>query len=73
MKKTVLTILGLGLSGCAAHKSLSTTVPTCGAELLAPKGCVARAWGNGVEVDCPDGAKIYYCQKLPHASPRGSQ
>jgi hypothetical protein len=47
------------------------TVPYCLSANIIPKaGCSARAWGNAVEVDCPDGAKIYYCNPLKQASPK---
>lgn len=61
-------VLAVALAGCASHKRVAV-VPTCGATLIAPKGCKARAWGNAVEVDCPGEQKIYICNKLEHPSP----
>lgn len=69
----LIAILALCLTGCAGRKPVTVAIPTCSAELVVPKGCVARPWGNGVEVDCPGEAKpkIYLCNTLEHPSPGG--
>jgi hypothetical protein len=46
-------------------------VPFCLTAEITPKpGCTARAWANGVEVDCGKEAKIYVCNPLNGPSPR---
>lgn len=70
MWKYAVILLAVALTGCAARKPVAAIpIPTCGASLVAPKGCTSRAWGNGVEVDCPGEQKIYICNKLEHPSP----
>lgn len=67
--KIFLLVLAFCITGCAGRKPVAVKIPTCGAELIPPKGCTARAWGNGVEIDCPGEPKIYYCNRLEHPSP----
>lgn len=70
MRLILAILVGFSLCGCAARKQVAAVpIPTCGASLVAPKGCTARQWGNGVEVDCPGEQKIYICNKLEHPSP----
>lgn len=64
--KRLLALGCLLLSGCSSSR---VKIPTCGAELVVPKGCAPRVWGNAVEFDCQDGAKVYHCTALKQPSP----
>lgn len=70
--KLIIAIAAIFLFGAyLMFRPRAILIPTCStANLVVEKGCTARAWGNGVEVDCPDGAKIYHCDTLKAASPK---
>lgn len=66
MRKLVL-LTGLLLAGCRQKVKVA---PNCSAELLVPRSCEVRRWGNAVELDCKgQKPKIYYCNELKQASP----
>lgn len=72
MRKYAAVLFAIVMTGCAARKPVAAVpIPTCPtAQLVPQKGCTARAWGNGVEVDCgEEKPRIYICSTLEHPSP----
>ena len=48
----------------------SIVIPMCeGIKVVVDKSYTPRPWGNGIEADFPDAAKIVYCDTLKQASP----
>jgi hypothetical protein len=69
MMKRLLILSAVILCGCAAQKpKAAIPIPTCGAQLVVPKSCTVRVWGNAIEVKCPDDpegkSKIYHCDVI---------
>lgn len=57
-----------GWFGAQRYRKL-VLIPTGTARLEVPRGCQPRLWMNGIEVDCKNGAIMYYASKLERKSP----
>jgi hypothetical protein len=70
MKLAFFLLLGFAAGWMVRAHRKWIDVPLGNTRIEVPLRCDARKWMNGVEVDCPSGASIYYTERLKQASPR---